>query len=171
MTSSATVTACAGVEMSRRMARWKHGSRFRLGMSRLATCYLPFGQCSRGARRHPSPPGAARTLAAHLRSRAKIAVADDDGHEDHAPVVGAGDIAVAQQRRFHVTVLVEAEDRMVALASEVVVVPRALLLAVGLTDLTVQIENEHLERLRLMHTMNPLAGQRHQRRQTEDRRA
>ena len=55
------------------MARWKHGSRFRLGMSRLATCYLPFGQCSRGARRHPSPPGAARTLAAHLRSRAKIA--------------------------------------------------------------------------------------------------
>ena len=70
------------------------------------------------------------------------AVAGDHRFKHAAPVVGAGDVAVAQEGAFQVAVLVEAEQRVVAVALEVAVVRRAFLLAVGFTDRTVQVEDD-----------------------------
>ena len=49
-------------------------------------------------------------------------VAADDGHERQASVVKADHVPVAQQRRFHVSVLIEAEHAVAALTTEVTVV-------------------------------------------------
>ena len=72
--------------------------------------------------------------------------------------MNASHVAIAEHRAFHITVLIETEQRVIALAAKVSVVLRAFLLAIGLADRTVQIENELLDRLSLANTIDPLAG-------------
>jgi hypothetical protein len=58
-------------------------------------------------------------------------------------------VAIAEQASLQVAVLIEAEKWMMARAFEVTVVSRALLIAVGLADGTVHIEENLLEPLSL----------------------
>ncbi|MDE0863018.1 MAG: hypothetical protein OSA98_04470, partial [Rubripirellula sp.] len=61
--------------------------------------------------------------------------------------------------------LVEQKQRMVTEAFKVPVVGRALLSSAGLTDGTVQIQNEFFERSSPVDVVDPAAGEIHQRRE------
>ena len=71
-------------------------------------------------------------------------------------------ITVPQQNPFQIAELVEAEQRMVAGASEVPVVGGAFLIPVRRTDGAFQVENQNRNWLPSMNTVYPLAGQIHQ---------
>ena len=75
------------------------------------------------------------------------------------PIVGTVYVALAQQRPLKIAELVEAEQRMIAGAAKVAVVRRAFLGPVGLTDRTIQIQNQVANRFALPYAVNPFARQ------------
>ena len=85
-----------------------------------------------------------RGIATKELTDVQVTVPLDHGCPRHWPIMSASHVVVAEHRAFHVTVLIETGQRVIALATEVSVVLRAFLLAIGLADRTVQIENELL---------------------------
>ena len=79
----------------------------------------------------------------------------DDRFQNVAPAVGAMNIAGAQRTPLKVTERVEQEQRMVAGAAEVTSLSRSLLFAMGRTDATVHVENDHLRWTAVMNTVDP----------------
>jgi hypothetical protein len=77
--------------------------------------------------------------------------------------VGTGDIAVTEQPPLQIAELVETEQRMITGAAEVTVVGRAFLLAVGLANRTIHVEDDLRHGLAPMDAINPNAREVHQR--------
>jgi len=91
------------------------------------------------------------------------AVTFDHGLQYSLPVVGTGDIATAQQRSLNIPVLIEEEQRVVALTFEVAVVGRAFLLAIGRADRAVHVEDQLAGWTPLADSVHPFAGHRQER--------
>ena len=98
-----------------------------------------------------------RGIATKELADVQVTVPLDHGCPHHWPIMSASHVAIAEHRAFHITVLIETEQRMIALTTEVFVVLRTFLLATGLAERTVQIENERLDRLNLANPIDPLA--------------
>ena len=94
-----------------------------------------------------------------------MAIALDHRQQHIPPVFRAGLVAAPQQGVFQIAELVEQKQRMVTEAFKVSIVGRALLSPVGLTDGTVQIQDEFFERSSPVDVVDPAAGEIHQRRE------
>ena len=71
-------------------------------------------------------------------------------------------MTATEHRPFQIAELVEQKQRMVAGAFEVPVVSRPLLVAIGLADRTVHVEDQLLERHPLTNLVDPPAGKIHE---------
>ncbi len=94
-----------------------------------------------------------------------IPVSLDDREQNATPELGTVVVATPQHGPFKIAVLVEQEQRMIASALEVTVVRRALLFAMRLAELAIQIQDQIVERSTLVNGVDPCAGQIHQRRE------
>ncbi len=86
-------------------------------------------------------------------------VANDNRLQHAFPVIGTVNVAGTQGTPFKVAELVKEEKGMIAGASEVSVVGRALLFAMGRADAAVHVEDNHLRRAAVVHPVDPNAGQ------------
>ncbi len=93
------------------------------------------------------PPRAGACPSAGLkqisRPHGTQAIALDDRLQNQPPVLGAVDVAGAQQAALQVTELVEAEQRVIAGAAEMAVVSRALLITVSRALGAIHVEEHH----------------------------
>jgi len=88
-----------------------------------------------------------------------------DHRQQHIPpVFRAGLVATPQHGVFQIAMLVEQKKRMLVEAFKVSVASRALLLPVGFTDGSVQIQNEFFQRSSPVDVVDPADGEIHQRR-------
>ncbi len=97
-------------------------------------------------------------IAPEVAAQVAFPIAGDNRLQNVAPIMGAVNVAGTQGTPFQIAELVEQEKRMVARATEVTVVGRALLLAMGRADALVHVEDDHLRRATVMHTVDPNAG-------------
>ena len=89
-------------------------------------------------------------------------IASNDRLQNLLPIIRTMHVAIAEQVPLQVTVLIEAEQGMIARAFEVTVVSRAPPMAIGLADGTVHIEDDLLQPLAFMDSLHPPARQTHQ---------
>jgi len=85
-------------------------------------------------------------------------VANDNRLQHAFPVIGAVNVAGTQGTPFQIAELVEQKQGMIAGASEVTVVGRSFLVAMGRADAAVHVENDLLRRATVMNAVDPLTG-------------
>ena len=94
-------------------------------------------------------------ISSEVAAQAPFPVTLNDGFQNLTLTISAVDIARAKGTPFQIAKLVEQEKGMIAGAAEVTIVRRSLLFAMGRTDATVHVENDHLRRATVMNTVDP----------------
>ncbi|MDP7279685.1 MAG: hypothetical protein QGG39_07355 [Candidatus Poribacteria bacterium] len=73
------------------------------------------------------------------------------------PIIGAVDLALAQQCPLKIAKLVKTEPGMVTGAAKVPVVDPTFLSTIGLTDRTIQIQKQLANRFAFLKVINPFS--------------